>query len=338
MGALAQLRAICGPGSAITLGFDRGGSYPVVFSHLRDEGVSWLTWRRGAMTTPAAAPLPCSVERDGSRHDYLLVDEAVDLDGYGPARQISIFEDDEVVAQVLTSDTATGPAAVVHLLRCRWRIENVFKYLGDHHGIGWLCEYRMDLVPDDSVVANPQRKAAAAGVRAAQAAVASAQGALGRALVEGGPAAGWKERIAGLRDEVAMATDDVTEAKAALAPIPAKMAATALDPNALRAIPRLRRRSLQMVLRLLAYNAELWLSDRLDAYLGDPDEVRALTRHLLHQPGTIAFGAEAVSVTISRPDQARLSRALTLLVEEFNALAAHLPGDRRPITYQVRAG
>ena len=335
--ALAQLRDICGPGAAITLGFDRGGSYPVVFSHLREEGVTWVTWRRAEMGAPTIAPRWSWFALDGRRHTYFLADETVALPGYGPARQISIFENGVVVAQVLTSDTTSTPARMVHLLRCRWRIENVFKYLGDHHGIGWLCEYAMDLVPDDNVIDNPQRKAALGRVRAAQAALGSAQAALGRGLVEGGPAGRFKERIAALRDDVAMAVDDVAEAKATIKPIPAQVVATDLDPKAVRAIPHLRRRSLQMVLRLLAYNAELWLSDRLDVYLGDPDEVRALTRHLLHQPGTVTFGAEAVSVLISRPDQARVARALTLLVEELNAIPAHLPDDRRPVTYSVSA-
>ena len=335
--ALAQLRAICGPGTAITLGFDRGGSYPVVFSHLREEGVTWVTWRRAEMAAPTVAPRWSWFALDGRRHTYYLADETVELPGYGPARQISIFENGVVVAQVLTSDTTSTAARMVHLLRCRWRIENVFKYLGDHHGIGWLCEYAMDLVPDDNVVDNPERKAALGRVRAAQAALGSAQAALGRGLVEGGPAGSFKDRIAALRDDVAMAVDDVAEAKAAIKPIPAQMVATDLDPTAVRAIPRLRRRSLQMVLRLLAYNGELWLSDRLNVYLGDPDEVRALTRHLLHQPGTVTFGPEAVSVVISRPDQARVARALALLVEELNAIPTHLPGEPRPVTYGVSA-
>lgn len=337
-GALAQLRDICGPGSAITLGFDRGGSYPVVFSHLRDEGVTWVTWRRAEMATPTLAPRRSWFHLDGRRHSYLLADETIDLDGYGPARQLSIFEGGVAVAQVLTSDTSSTAARMVHLLRCRWRIENVFKYLGDHHGIGWLCEYAMDLVPDDNVIDNPQRKTALAKLRTAQAAVGSAEAALGRALVEGGAVAGFKERIKGLRDDVAMAADDVVEAKAAIKPIAAKVVATDVNPKAVRAVPRLRRRSLQMVLRLLAYNAELWLSDRVDAYLNDPDEVRALTRHLLHQPGTVTFGAQAVSVTISRPDQARVARALSLLVEELNATPSHLPGDHRPVIYGVSEG
>lgn len=334
-GAVAQLRAICGPGTAITLGFDRGGSYPAVFSALRDEGVTWITWRRGDITAPAVKARWSWFALDGARHTYLLADETVDLAGYGPARQISIFENGEVVAQVLTCDTTATAARMVHLLRCRWRIENAFKYLGDHHGIGWLCEYRMDLIANNHEIANPARTTARAQLRTAQGALVTAQAALGRALTEPGPVATFKARINALRNDTVIAADNIIEAKAALKPIPAKIAATDLNPNATRAVPRLQRRSLQMVLRLLAYNAELWLSDRLDAYLGDPDEIRAITRHLLHQPGTITHNATTINVTITRPDQPRIARALTHLIDELNATPPHLPGDNRPTTYTI---
>ncbi len=90
-----------------------------------------------------------------------------------------------------------------------------------------------------------------------------------------------------------------------------------------------------MALRLLAYNAELWLSERLNAYLADPDQVRATTRHLLQQPGTITYTASGVTVSIDRPDPPRGARALQLLTQELNATPAHIPGDTRPITYHV---
>jgi len=48
-GALDQLRAILGADAKILLGFDRGGSYPKVFTACRDAGADWLTWRRGAL-------------------------------------------------------------------------------------------------------------------------------------------------------------------------------------------------------------------------------------------------------------------------------------------------
>jgi len=40
-------------------------------------------------------------------------------------------------------------------------------------------------------------------------------------------------------------------------------------------------------------------------------------------------------VTLDRPDSPRVARALELLADELNITPARLPGDRRPLTYQV---
>jgi hypothetical protein len=90
-----------------------------------------------------------------------------------------------------------------------------------------------------------------------------------------------------------------------------------------------------MVLRLLAYNTELWLADRLNIYLRDNDEYRAHLRHLLHQNGVIDYTPDTIMVTIDRPDTPRLARALTHLAEELNTTPPRLPGDPRPITYRI---
>lgn len=40
-------------------------------------------------------------------------------------------------------------------------------------------------------------------------------------------------------------------------------------------------------------------------------------------------------MTIDRPDQPRIAWALRLLTGELNASPARIPGDNRPITYEV---
>lgn len=334
---VGQLRTICGPGAALLLGFDRGGSYPVCFSKLRDAGVDWVTYRRGKLTEPTTAPRWSWFNLDGRRHSYRIADEIVDLDGYGPARQISVYENAKVVFQVLTSDTTATAARMVHLLRCRWRIENAFKYLTEHHGIDALCDYTMTVEPDTSQVTNPERTAATTKLRAAETALAGAERALGQARSTPTTTGDYMATIRRLRDDLAIASDDVADAKADLKQVPAKLAATEIDPTAARATPRAERRSLQMVLRLLAYNAEHDLARRLNTYLGDPDEYRAITRNLLHQGGRIDFGPHTVTVTIDRPNQPRIARALTLLADELNATQAHLLDDPRPIVYRIEA-
>jgi hypothetical protein len=92
-----------------------------------------------------------------------------------------------------------------------------------------------------------------------------------------------------------------------------------------------------MVLRLLAFNAEAWLAEHLNAYLNDPDEYRAIVRNLLHLGGQIDYTADRITVTLDRPDSPRVARSLELLTDELNATPARLPGDRRPLTYQITA-
>jgi hypothetical protein len=58
-------------------------------------------------------------------------------------------------------------------------------------------------------------------------------------------------------------------------------------------------------------------------------------RHLLHQGGHIDYTPHRITVTLDRPDSPRVARALELLADELNATPARLPGDRRPLTYQV---
>jgi len=333
--AVAELRSVCGD-RPITLAFDRGGSYPVAFSWLRDQAVTWLTWRRSDLALTEAQPRWSWFVRNGRRHTYRVVDEHVTLPGYGPARQVTLFEHGEAVAQILTSDLVSTAARLVHLLRCRWKIENLFKYAAAHNGIDLLCDYRMDLVADQRLVANPERVTARATLRSLQAEQAATEQALGATLATGRHGTDKLAGLARLRDERAMIVDEIEQAKDELGLHRATLAAVELDPGATRALPLLARRSLQMVLRLLAYNAELWLAERLDAYLADPDEVRAITRHLLRQPGIITYTRRTVTVTIDRPDQPRVARSLELLTHELNATPARIPGDSRPITYRVR--
>jgi hypothetical protein len=139
--------------------------------------------------------------------------------------------------------------------------------------------------------------------------------------------------LPGLQRNVEQTTAVVAVARQALAPIPAKRPATELDPDATRARQRLQHRGLQMVCRLLAFNAEAWLAEHLNTYLADPNEYRAIMRNLLHLGGQIDY--QPTTITLDRPDTPRIAAALELLTNELNTGAAHLLGDRRPIRYKI---
>ena len=333
---LAQLREVVGPDQPIMLGFDRGGSYPKAFAACRDTGMGWITYRRGKLA-PVTAPVTRSWSMRGERRVVVHVaDEVIDIANYGKARQLTLCERGTVVLQVLTSDMKATGAALLAWLRGRWSIENLFKYASQHNGIDSISSYLMDIGPDDRRVDNPERKKLLGEVRKAESTLADAERALGRQ--SDARVADLDEHLAAirtLRDEVVIAKDELDEARQILKGVPAKVLATELDPSIQRAKMRLERRGLQMVCRLLAFNAEAWLAEHFDAYLGDSDEYRAIMRNLLHLPGSFSYGRNMITVTLDRPDSPRVARALELLAEELNnATSPCLLGDRRALIYQ----
>jgi len=334
-GVLAQLRVVLGPDAPILLGFDRGGSYPSAFTTCRGAGAHWVSYRRAPLAATTATPTQATITRGGEQVQVMLADETVQIKDYGPARQLTLYEHDAPVLQVLTSDTTATGVGLLYWLRARWRIENMFKYAAAHNGIDALADYGMDIGPDTRKVTNPARTAARKTLAAAQDELATAERALPQLLNGQGTPKQKNAALPGVHRRIDTAIAAADDAKTALRPIRAKILATDLDPDAQLARPHLRRRGLQMVLRLLAFNAEAWLAEHFNAYLADPNEYRAIVRNLLHLGGHIDYTTKAITITLDRPERPRIARALQLLTEELNATQATMPGDHRPLTYQL---
>ena len=46
---------------------------------------------------------------------------------------------------------------------------------------------------------------------------------------------------------------------------------------------------------------------------------------------------QAITVVLHQPDAPRVTRALSLLIDEINTTPPSMPGDTRPISYQLTA-
>jgi hypothetical protein len=336
--ALAELKKAAGPGAKIMLGFDRGGAYPQVFAHCRDQGVHWVTYRRAPLAIPAMLPVITAVTYGGRTRRLAWAEEKVQLKDYGEARQITLFEHGRVALQILTSDLDACPAEILSWLKSRWREENFLKYASENYGIDKICDYLASIETNTKLIRNPARDQANAAVRDAEKTLAAAERELAGLLAD--PAitpAAKNARIPALQKKITRARTTLATATAARKPIPAKLPASTIDPDAKTALLRAGRRGLQMVLRLLAHNAEHWLSSHLNAYLCDDDEYRAITRQTIIRglAGTITSTPAAITVTLEPPGAPRVARALALLIEEINATPPAMPGDSRPITYHL---
>jgi hypothetical protein len=340
--ALAELKKAAGPGAKIMLGFDRGGAYPQVFRHCRDEHVHWVTYRRAPLAVPRNLPVLTTITAPGrAARQIAWSEETVQLKDYGEARQITLFEHGQVLLQILTSDTTACPADILAWLKSRWREENFLKYASGNYGIDKICDYAATTGTNTKIIDNPARKAARTAARAAQTALEHARADLAAMLADAAiPAASKNTRlIPAAQKKITAAERRAARAQAALSTIPARLPANHVDPDAQLALLHASRRTLQMILRLLAHNAEHWLSNHLNAYLRDDDEYRAITRQTIIRglAGTITYTTAAITVTLQAPRARTITSALRLLLDEINQNPPNMPGDTRPITYQLTA-
>jgi hypothetical protein len=339
--ALAELEKAVPPGTPIMLGFDRGGAYPAVFSHCRDNSVHWVTYRRAPLAVPGTLPVLTMITVNGKTRAVAWTGETVQLKDYGEARQITLFEHGRAVLQILTSDSGACPAALLGWLKSRWREENYLKYASENYGIDKICDYFAEIETNTKLTDNPARKNANTKVREAEKNLAAAERDLAVLLADPAitPAVKNSKLIPAAEQNIAAARRKLAAAKKARDPIPVKLPANQIDPQAQVALLRTGRRGLQMVLRLLAHNAEHWLANQLNAYLRDDDEYRAITRETIIRgtAGHITFTPDAITVTLQRPAEPRVARAFALLISQVNNTPPRIPGDTRPISYHLTA-
>jgi transposase len=334
---LDQLRQIVGPDAPLMLGFDRGGAYPAAFRACRKRNVHWITYRRAPLATPTRLPIHTTINHPRRKPvTVAYADQTVTINKYGQARQITLFEHGEAVLQILTSDTTTCPTALILFMRARWRIENLFKYL-DFYGIDYLADYHATIATNTRKIDNPERKQLRAQLRELTAQRDRLRERIGALHTDRDISIAELNRQSTTAQRRIHTLDkQIGDLKHHLKTVPAKLPANQINPDAARAVHRTHRRALQMVLRLLVANAENWLAHHLNAYLQDNDEYRATARNLLHLGGTITYADTSVTVELDRPNTPRLTRALTLLLDEINQIDTRIPGDLRPLAYTLK--
>ncbi len=298
----------------------------------------FVTYRRAPLRTPGVAPSRGWTLVDGTRRYLGVADETVAMGGVGEVRQISVYEDEKLALQILTSDKESSAAFLARRLVNRWRIENTFKYLEDHHSIHWLCDYEMDLRADTTVVAVPRRSAARAELKEKEAAVATLERVIGAtATIPGDDIAETNRGLRRLQDELVTARNERDAAKEALRPVPAKVRRNEIDPR-----PRSPPRGFTVGRCRWSVACSPTTPSSTSPAASTPisttrTSTRAITRNLLHQPGAVTYAKHSITVTLRPPDAPRVTRALALLCDQLNANPPRMTGDRRPITYEIAA-
>ena len=336
LGPLDQLREICGE-RPLMIGFDRGGSYPKVFSELRDRGLDWVSYRRAPLATRPSSRAPRGSRSTGAGTTCGSPTSCVELDGYGAgapdhslrARPRRTADPDQRAHHARGAPGASAALPLVHREHLQVPRSSITVCTGS-------ATTRWRSRPTPRSCATPSAPKLSRCSEATKRPSPSSSARSARTSPPRSRATSKPTRHSANCERTSTATrNHARAARAALKPIPAKLPANIVNPDAQRATPRVNRRALQTVCRLLAYNAELDLARALNTYLTDPDEYRAITRNLLHQPGHIHYTPTSITVTIDKPHAPRIARALTLLIDQLNNNPPKLPGDTRKITYST---
>ena len=305
-------------------------------------GYDWLTWRRAPLAATTLLPIAQTITlRGGRKRQVAWTDQQITPEGLrqaGPAADPVRARED--AAQAISGRPDACPAELAGWLRGRWAEENMFKYNMVNYGPGMLADYAADEVTNTKPKANPAYATARKAETATKTALANAETALAKLLADPTIPAAAKNSvlIPRAQEEITACQQKLEAARTERKKHRAKLPASDIDPAATRAILHINRRCLQLVLRLLAANAEHYLARHLNAYLEDDDEYRAITRETIIRGlgGTITYSPKNVTVTLDRPGEPRVARALALLLAEINTSPPTLPGNGGPITYGLR--
>ena len=327
-------------GRTFSVIFDRGGYDGRLFAWLTAQSIGFITYARGGPNLAVERFRRREARFEGRRVRFQLAEDEVSVARSGPWRRVVVRTRDGHQTPILTNLDAAqvAPARLAALMFARWRQENVFKYMGEHHGLDQLISYGAEPADPASMVPNPfrkhldrriaERRRELTTLRADLGAALSGEpGAQGRSAhgrkIAGGDAVG---RLRALEREIDAL---VAERK----PLPRHVPVA--DTGGSREVMRLEHKAIVDRIKISAYNAEEWLLDRLVGHYPNPHDARDLLRSFAELSGEIRTTDGGVLVTLDPPDTPIHRRALRGLVDDLNVVGATYPGTDIPVTYRV---
>ncbi len=357
---IAAIREVIGE-RPFTVIFDRGGYDGKLFKWLTDNTIGFVTYQRVNPDLPKEAFSRKETRFEGRRVRFYLAEDTVSVAKTGPWRRIVIRTKDGHQTPILTNlgprptpaptagveadqpalvleGTNAAPARIACLMLARWRQENVFKYMGEHHGLDQLLSYGADPADPDALIPNPERRRLHRQITERRKELAKLKEALGDALLEEPKAGsrsahGLKIAQGGVVSELRRLEADIDRLVAARKALPPRVPVA--DSGTGREVMRLEHKSIVDRIKISAYNAEEWMLDRLIHHYPNPHDARDLLRSFAELSGEIRTTDHGVIVTLDPPDTPIHRRALRALVDDLNTLGATFPGTNVPVTYQV---
>ena len=336
---IAAIREVIGD-RRFTVIFDRGGYDGKLFSWLVDEHIDFITYQKGTVRLPDDAFSRRETRFEGRRVRFRIAEDEVRVGRSGPWRRIVVRAGDRHQTPILTSHgAALSPARVAALMFARWRQENLFKYMGAHHGLDEIVSYAAGPADPHATIPNPKRKAADRRIAELRKALNALKVGLGDAVLDeprvaGRSAHGLEVAQGGAVKKMRDLEDQIEALRMERREMDERI--TIAESGTARDVMRHEAKAIVDRIKIAAYNAEEWMLDRLMLHYPNHCDVRDLLRSFAELSGAIDTTASGVLVSLDPPDTPAHRRALRGLVNDLNAAGATFPGTDVAVTYQVR--
>ena len=336
---IAAIREVVGV-RRFTVIFDRGGYDGKLFSWLVEQHIDFITYQKGTVRLEDDAFSRREARFDGRRVRFFIADDEVRVGRSGPWRRVVVRAGDRHQTPILTSHGASlSSAKIAALMFARWRQENLFKYMGAHHGLDEIVSYAAEPADPDALIPNPVRKALDRRIAEVRKQLDALKAGLGGAVlneprVGGRSAHGLKVAQGGTVKKMRELEAQIEAMKTERRELPRHISIARSGTG--REVMRHEAKALIDHIKIAAYNAEEWLLDRLVVHYPNPCDVRDLLRSFAELSGTIDTTPGGVVVSLDPPDTPAHRRALRGLVEDLNVHGATFPSTELPVTYRVR--
>lgn len=320
-----------------TVIFDRGGYDGKLFSWFDQEHIGFITYQKGSPGLPTEAFRRRECRFEGRRVRFQIAQDDVKVGGRGPWRRIVVRTPDGHQTPILTNlGPEVSAARIACLAFARWRQENLFKYMGAHHGLDHLISYGAEAADSQTRIPNPERKRLDREIAARRKELAALKASLGDAVLDepktrSRSAHGLKIAQRGAVRRLRTLEEHIASLVATRKPLPKHV--TVAEAGAVRDVMRLEHKAIVDRIKILQRRGVAPRSPI--GHYANPHDVRDLLRSFAELSGEIDTTNTGVIVTLDPPDTPTHRRALRGLVEDLNTIGATYPGTDLPVTYRV---
>jgi len=208
-----------------------------------------------------------------------IAEDAVKVSKSGPWRRIVVRTKDGHQTPILTSlGEAHGAAKIACLIFARWRQENFFRYMREHHGIDQLLGYAAGKADGARMVPNPDLRKTERELKTKRKELAALRAELGQAVLDeprqnSRTAHGLKIAQNGAVAKVRTLEARIAQLMEERRDLPKRVP---LSEAGEHEVLRLQQKEIIDRIKITAYNAEEWLLERLIPHYDNPHDVRDL--------------------------------------------------------------